>query len=173
MATSLAQYKTALTAAQTAYLSALETLYGTLIDLESIAATIEAIGGGPQIKFGAAARDQWQNLQTHLEHAVAAPRANLAAALRTSAATLTSSPTLTFAAVPAWVAPGMVVTDLTTGTAIGTVLSATPQGTTVTLAANAANAVGLGDLLSFSMTGRIKNKIDDAIAAYIANWSGS
>ena len=65
----------------------------------------------------------------------------------TSAATATSSPTLTFSATPGWIAPGLVVFDETTGKRIGVVQSTT--GTTVVLAANAASAVGSGDTLSF------------------------
>jgi hypothetical protein len=67
------------------------------------------------------------------------------------AATSTSSSTLNFASTPAWIVAGKPVYDGTTGKMIGTVASAT--STTVKLTANAANAVGLGDTLSFpSMT---------------------
>src|ERR1035437_389850 len=150
MSTSLATYKTALTAAKTTYLAALQTLYGALIDLEALTVAVENIGGGPQTHFSAAPRDQWQNFPNYLEHPVAAPRAtNLGGALTTSAGTLTSSAVLNFAAVPSWVVAGMVVTDLTAGTAIGTVTSV--AATTATLVANAANAVTTADVLSFAM----------------------
>jgi hypothetical protein len=66
----------------------------------------------------------------------------------------------------------MVVTDLTAGTAIGTVTSV--AATTATLVANAANAVTTADVLSFAMPNdRIKNRIDSAAQVYIAAWSGS
>jgi len=53
--------------------------------------------------------------------------------------------------VPAAVAAGMTVNDITSGNAIGTVLSTT--STTVTLTANAAHAVASGDALTFSRVG--------------------
>lgn len=65
----------------------------------------------------------------------------------TSAATTTSSPTLTFASVPLTVVAGMTAYDKTTSAAVGTVLSAT--ATTVTLAANASSAVASGDTIEF------------------------
>lgn len=65
----------------------------------------------------------------------------------TNTSTPTSSNTLTFGSTPAWIAAGMTVYDVTTGKTVGTVSSTT--GTTVTLAANAANPVGIGDALSF------------------------
>ncbi|MDN3276002.1 Ig-like domain-containing protein [Frankia sp. RB7] len=65
----------------------------------------------------------------------------------TSAATATSSNTLSFGATPSWIVAGMTVYDVTTGIRIGTVASTT--GTSVTLTANAAHAVGSGDALSF------------------------
>ena len=68
----------------------------------------------------------------------------------TSVATSTSSPTLNFAATPSWIVTGMTVYDVTTGKTIGTVASTT--GTAVTLTANAASAVGIGDALSFPET---------------------
>jgi large repetitive protein len=73
---------------------------------------------------------------------------NATQVVTTNGATSTSSPTLSFAATPSWIVYGMPVYDVTTGKLIGTVSSTT--GTTVTLAANAANAVGSGDQLSFS-----------------------
>jgi len=175
MSTSLSAYKTASTAAQTTYLEALQTLYGAMIDLEALTATVENIGGGPQVHFSSYSRDAWQSLQTLLEHPLAAPRAtNLGGALKATAGTLTSSPTLTVAAVPSWVVAGMVVTDLTSGAAIGTVSAAAPQGTSITLAANAANAVASGDILAFAMpNARIADQIAAATKAYIANWSGA
>jgi hypothetical protein len=75
----------------------------------------------------------------------------IAAAAVTNGATTTSSPTLSFAAVPAAVAAGMTVNDVNSGNAIGAVLSTT--STTVTLTANAAHAVASGDALTFSIAG--------------------
>jgi len=75
----------------------------------------------------------------------------IAAAAVTNGATTTSSPTLSFAAVPAAITAGMTVNDITSGNAIGTVLSTT--STTVTLTANAAYAVSSGDAISFSAAG--------------------
>jgi hypothetical protein len=75
----------------------------------------------------------------------------IAAAVATNAATSTSSPTLSFASVPAVVTEGMSVNDVTSGNLIGTVESTT--STTVTLAANAAHAVASGDVLTFSASG--------------------
>jgi hypothetical protein len=71
-----------------------------------------------------------------------------AGTLVTNAATTTSSPTISAASVPAWVTQGSAVFDVTTGHIVGAVLSTT--GTTVTLAANAASAIGSGDTLSFT-----------------------
>ncbi len=65
----------------------------------------------------------------------------------TNAATPTTSPTLSFVSTPSWIVAGMTVYDTTTGAAIGAVSSTT--STTVTLIANADNAVGAGDALSF------------------------
>jgi phage tail sheath gpL-like len=72
---------------------------------------------------------------------------------QTSSGTLTSSAVLTFGAnnVPAYIVPGMVVTDITTPTAITggqTVLSV--QATTVTLSANVNVAVVTGDIINFA-----------------------
>ena len=64
----------------------------------------------------------------------------------TTAATPTTSATLQFANTPFFVTAGAVVTDVTTGLSIGTVLSKT--GTTITLTANAANPVSSGDVLN-------------------------
>lgn len=75
----------------------------------------------------------------------------IAAAVATNAATSTSSPTLSFASVPAVVTEGMSVNDVTSGNLIGTVESTTSA--TVTLAANAAHAVSSGDVLTFSAAG--------------------
>jgi hypothetical protein len=66
----------------------------------------------------------------------------------TGGATATSSPTLALASAAPWIVGGMPVYDVTTGESIGTVSSTT--GTTVTLTANAANAVASGDTLSFA-----------------------
>jgi hypothetical protein len=68
--------------------------------------------------------------------------------LTTTAATATSSNTLTFTSVPATIVAGMVVTDKTTGLSVGTIASTT--STTVVLVANAANAVGSGDIIAFT-----------------------
>jgi hypothetical protein len=73
------------------------------------------------------------------------------AAAVTNGATTTASPTISIASVPAAVAAGMSVFDVTNGNAIGTVLSTT--STTVTLTANAAHAVSSGDALTFSIGG--------------------
>lgn len=78
-------------------------------------------------------------------------RVQVAGTAVTNGTTATSSPTLHIASVPAWIVAGMLVYDVTTATAIGTVLSTT--GTTVTLVANSAGAVGSGDTLSFSAFG--------------------
>jgi hypothetical protein len=76
------------------------------------------------------------------------PPGPVAGTLVTNAATTTSSPTISAASVPAWVAQGSAVFDVTTGHIVGAVLSTT--GTTVTLAANAASAIASGDVLSFT-----------------------
>jgi len=73
------------------------------------------------------------------------------AAAVTNGATTTSSPTISIAAVPAAVAAGMTVNDITTGLQIGTVLSV--GASTVTLTANAAHAVSSGDAITFSVAG--------------------
>ncbi|WP_456679486.1 phage tail sheath C-terminal domain-containing protein [Bradyrhizobium sp. S3.7.6] len=73
-----------------------------------------------------------------------------AARASTSATTTTASPSLTFTAVPGNVAAGMQAYDKTTSAIIGTVLSTT--STTVTLAANAASAVGSADVIEFRST---------------------
>jgi hypothetical protein len=174
MSTSLSSYKTQLTAAQSAYLAALQTLYGAMIDLEALARTVERCGGGPQVHFSANAMDGWQDLFALLEHPVAAPRSShFGGALVANAATATLSPTLHAASVPSWVVAGLVAIDATTGQTVGTVQSTTAN--TITLAANAANAVTAGDVLifSFGANGRIADKIAAAAAAYIAAWSGS
>jgi hypothetical protein len=75
----------------------------------------------------------------------------IVAAAVTNGSTTTSSPTISIASVPAAVAAGMTVFDVTNGNAIGTVLSVT--STTVTLTANAAHAVASGDALTFSLAG--------------------
>ena len=69
---------------------------------------------------------------------------------KTSAATATSSPTLTFGATLPGIVAGMTVYDLTTGNSVGTISSI--SGTTVTLTGNAAGAVGSGDTLAFDAT---------------------
>jgi hypothetical protein len=174
MSTSLSQYKTALTAAQSAYLAALQTLYGAMVDLEALTVTVERCGGGPQAHFSATAMGEWQDLFAFLEHPTAAPRgSHFGGALVATAATTTASAVLTVKAVPSWVVAGLVVLDSTSGTSVGTVLSTT--STTITLAANAANAVAAADVLIFSFgpSGRIRDRISTAANAYIAAWSGS
>lgn len=174
MTISLATYKTNLTTAQNNYLIALGTFYAALIDLEALAITVQNIGGGQQTRFSAESMDEWQDMFRILEHPVAAPRAtHFAGAIKASSGTLTSSPTLNVASVPSWVQPGMVVTNLTAGNVVGTVSAATVAASTITLAANAANAVTTGDILAYSMIGRVKDQVNKAAAAYIANWSGS
>ena len=74
----------------------------------------------------------------------------LSTSVITNGATATTTNTLSFASTPSWIGPGMTVFDLTTGKNIGTVLST--ASTTVTLAANAANAVNSGDTLLFPVT---------------------
>jgi hypothetical protein len=174
MTTSLSTYKTNLATAQNNYLIALGQLYAALIDLEALAICVQNIGGGAQVRFSTYSADEWQNIFRILEHPMAAPKAtNFAGAIKASSGTLTSSPTLNVAAVPAWVQAGMVVTDLTTNQPVGTVSSATVGAATITLTANAANAVTTGDILGYSMIGRVQDQINKAAAGYIANWSGS
>jgi hypothetical protein len=72
-------------------------------------------------------------------------------AVATTATTSTSSAVLTFASVPAYIATGMKVANLTTPASITggqTVLSKT--GTTVTMSANANATVNSGDSIAFS-----------------------
>ena len=78
-------------------------------------------------------------------------RVQVAGTVATNAATTTASPTLGFASVPSWIVAGMAVYDVTTGAPVGTVAST--ASTTVTLTANAANAVASGNTLSFSAFG--------------------
>jgi hypothetical protein len=78
-------------------------------------------------------------------------RVQVAGTVATNAATATSSPSLGFASVPSWIVAGMAVYDVTTGALVGTVAST--ASTTVTLTANAANAVASGNTLSFSAFG--------------------
>jgi hypothetical protein len=88
-------------------------------------------------------------------------RVQVAGTVTTNAATTTSSPTLSFSSVPAWLynstAPaaspgiGMSVYDATNGNLIGTVSSV--AASSVTLTANAAHAVSSGDTLNFSAFG--------------------
>lgn len=174
MSTSLSGYKTQLTAAQVAYQAALQTMYGAMIDLEALSMTVERCGGGPQVHFSAYSMNEWQNLFRFLEHPLAAPRdKHFGGALVANSATTTASAVLHVAAVPAWVVPGLVAADATTGLPVGTVLSTTSNS--ITLVANAANAVAAGDQLTFVFAGggRIKEKIDASAGAYIAAWSGS
>jgi hypothetical protein len=174
MSSSLAQYKTQLTAAQAAYLAAVQTFYGALIDLEALASTVEACKGGPQVHFSSNSMGKWQDLFMILEHPTAAPRGtHFGGALVANAATTTASAVLHVASVPAWVVPGLVAVDATSGLAVGTVQSTSSN--TITLAANAANAVAVGDTLTFSFgpSVRIRDRINSSLAAYIAAWSGS
>lgn len=80
-------------------------------------------------------------------------RVQIAGQVATNGTTASGNPTLNFASVPAWIVPGMTVTDLTAPSVIPagtTVLSKT--GTTVTMSANATGAgVGNGDTINFSM----------------------
>lgn len=64
-----------------------------------------------------------------------------------SSATTTSSNTLHFATTPEFIIAGAAVSNSTTGLPVGTVASTT--STTVTLTANATNAVSTGDLVNF------------------------
>jgi hypothetical protein len=75
-------------------------------------------------------------------------RVQVAGVATTNGATTTSSATLSFASTPGWIVAGMSVYDTTTSASIGTVQSTTAS--TVVLTANASNAVGNGDTLSFS-----------------------
>ena len=103
-------------------------------------------------------------------------RVQVAGSLTTNAATTTASPTISAASVPAWITAGMTVYDTTTGKNVGTVSSTT--GTTVTLTANAANAVGSGDVLSISAFGNATGSAPSSItntgaitfATPSANW---
>jgi len=175
MSTSLSSYKTQLTAAQAAYLAAVQTLYGAMIDIEALATTVERIGGGPQVHFSANSMDEWQDLFAFLEHPLAAPRGtHFGGALVAKGATTTASAVLNVqSGVPAWVVAGLTVIDASTGNTIGKV--ATVGSNTITMAANAAFAVTQGDVLTFSFgpSGRIHDQIIAAATAYIANWSGS
>lgn len=82
-------------------------------------------------------------------------RIQVAGAAAVNGVTAAASPTLNFAAVPAWITAGMTVWDLTATTVIPagtTVLSKT--ATTVTMSANAAGAgVGATDVIAFSAFG--------------------
>lgn len=93
-------------------------------------------------------------------------RAQAAGTLTTNAATTTSSPTLGFASVPAWVNPGMSVYDVTSGKTVGTVQSVSSPN--VTLTANAANAVNSGDTLSFSIFGNASGTAPSTAASAAA-----
>lgn len=102
-------------------------------------------------------------------------RIQVAGTATTNGATTTSSPTLSFASTPAWITAGMKVYDTTTGQAIGTVQST--GGTTVTLTGNASNAVGNGDVLSFSAfgnaTGSAPSSVTNNAAISFAQATGS
>jgi len=85
-------------------------------------------------------------------------RVQFAGTITVNGSTTTASPTLHVASVPAWLAAlgsaangaGVNVYDTTTGQQIGTISTCTSGGTTITLTANAANAVGATDVLAFS-----------------------
>lgn len=63
-----------------------------------------------------------------------------------TAPTTTSSPTLTFGNVSAWVIPGSAVSDVTTGQPLGTIMSTT--ATTIVLTSNASHAVSTNDVIN-------------------------
>lgn len=79
-------------------------------------------------------------------------RVQVAGNAATNATTANGNPTLHFASTPAWIQPGMLVSNTTAPSTIAaatTVLAVT--GTTVTMSANAAGAgVGNGDTINFS-----------------------
>lgn len=85
-------------------------------------------------------------------------RVQVAGAITVNGATLTSSPTLHVASVPAWLAAlgtgaggnGVNVYDATTLAQVGTIASCVAAGTTITLTGNASSAVGATDSLLFS-----------------------
>jgi hypothetical protein len=77
-------------------------------------------------------------------------RVQVAGTVATSAST-SSGTTLTFSSVPAWVAAGMTVLDLTAAGAIGAgVTVSSKTSTTVTLSSAVSSAVGSGDSIVFS-----------------------
>jgi sensor histidine kinase regulating citrate/malate metabolism len=81
---------------------------------------------------------------------------------------------LTVAAVPAWVAANMVVTNQN-GASIGVVSSGVPGSTTITCAANVTTAVAIGDVLTFSLKGAtgLADHVRRGTAGYTAQWSGT
>lgn len=81
-------------------------------------------------------------------------RVQVAGTATTNAATTTASATIGTAAagVGAWVVAGMTVYNATQGNVVGTVLS-TSGGNSITLTANATNAVASGDVLNISAFG--------------------
>jgi hypothetical protein len=176
MSLSTAQLKAALATAQTTYATALNSFIGALIDVESLTEAVESCGGGQQIALSRMARDRLHELPLELEHPIAAPRANVSASLKATGSTTTSSPTLTVASVPGWVAAGMAVTvSNAAGTVIGTVASAVPASTSVTCAANVTVAVAVGDVLTYSLRGasHLGDHVRRSTAAYTGQWSGS
>jgi hypothetical protein len=175
MSTTLAQFKAALTNAQATYAQALNAFVAALVDLESLTVTVESCGGGPQIGLSRRLRDNLQELLLELQHPTAAPITSVAPALKASGITATSSPTLAVASVPAWVAAGMTVTDATTSVVLGTVLSAVPGSAAITLTANSAGAVAVGDSLLFGLKGAtgLADHVRRGTAGYTAQWSGS
>lgn len=78
-------------------------------------------------------------------------RVQVAGRVTTNGSTTTASPTLQVASPPSWIVAGMLVYDITTSQPIGTVQSV--GASTITLQANASNAVGNGDTLSISAFG--------------------
>jgi uncharacterized protein YmfQ (DUF2313 family) len=98
----------------------------------------------------------------------------------TSAGTLTSSPTLSFASVNQNIFPGMLVYDVTNPALIGTVSSINKVANTVTLTANARSAITSGDTLYFSnrmrwALGPPENRFywTVKIVGLLGNWAGA
>jgi hypothetical protein len=91
-------------------------------------------------------------------------RVQIAGAGTTNATTASGNPTLHFAVTPAWVVPGMAVTDLTSAVipAGTTILSVT--GTTAVMSANATGGgVGNGDSIQFSAFGAASGSAPSSI----------
>jgi hypothetical protein len=174
MSLTTAQLKTALATSQSNYAAALQSFLGALIDVESLTQAVESCGGGQQIHVSQMARDRLHELALELQHPVSAPLASTAASLKATGSTATSSAVLTVAAVPAWVAANMVVTNQN-GASIGVVSSGVPGSTTITCAANVTTAVAIGDVLTFSLKGAtgLADHVRRGTAGYTAQWSGT